>query len=294
MQSIYKKVTDQIIGQLLTVGPHAWECPWHTGASIPLNAKTSRAYRGINILSLWAAMMQRGYTDHRWATYRQWSHLGAQVRKGERGSLCVFYKTRAPAVRAGSIDEEVAESPSRLILRVSSLFNAQQVDGAPVSERTTAITPIGELPPLFTKFIEATGAKVVNQGNAACFIPNVDEIRMPERKLFLSTSGYISTLCHELTHWTGVQNRLNRDLSGRFGCKSYAAEELVAELGSAFLSASLGLASEQPLNHAAYIANWLPLIQSDPRALFSAASHATRAVDWLLSITGHSCPSLEP
>jgi len=290
VQSIYNKVTSQIISQLLTVGPHEWNCPWYKGASLPRNAATSHAYRGINTLTLWSAMVQGGYSDYRWATYRQWSHLGAQVRKGERGSLCVFYKAPEPAVSdlTGSKDVDAAEEGSRSILRVSRLFNAEQVEGAAEIEDIQTQEPLGELPPHFTRFVEVTGAKVIQRGNTACFIPGLDEIHMPARELFHTTSGYITTLCHELTHWTGAKHRLDRDLSGRFGSQSYAAEELVAELGSAFLPASLGLGSEPPPNHAAYIANWLPLLQADPRALFSAASLASRAVDWLLATAGCS------
>lgn len=202
--------------------------------------------------------MQRGYADHRWATYRQWCQLGAQVRKGERGSSCIFYRSSEPEDRTQKepVDEGAADTGQRLVLRVSTLFNTEQVDSAPVTESALASTPSIDAPSLFTTFVEATGAKVVHLGNAACFIPSEDEIHMPERHLFRSMSGYITTLCHELTHWTGAKHRLNRDLSRRFGTQSYAAEELVAELGSAFLPASLGLTSEPPSNHAAYIANW--------------------------------------
>ena len=299
-QSTYQQITEAIIGHLRTATPQSWERPWQSGqSSLPVNAVTRRAYQGINILTLWAASMRTGYTDQRWGTYRQWSDLGAQVRKGERGNSCIFYKPSGDTGdRPSSPPEPTATDGRRFILRVSTLFNSAQVDGAPASWQ--APDPRSHLPvcPTFDEFVTATGAKVLHGGNTACYLPAADQICVPTRQSFQSLPGYTATLSHELIHWTGAKHRLNRDLSGPFGSASYAAEELVAELGAAFVLASLGLASEPPPHHAAYIISWLPLVKSDPRALFTAAAHASRAADRLRELvmiqkTSHSLPELD-
>jgi antirestriction protein ArdC len=283
--SIYQQITETIIGDLLTAKPQSWERPWHKGrSSLPVNAATRRAYQGINILTLWAAAIKAGYTDQRWATYRQWSDLGAQVRKGEKGSLCIFYKpsgdTGGDHASSAPEDATMAERP-RFVLRVSTLFNVAQVEGAP--EPWLAPAAVSDIPACstFDDFIAATGANIRHGGDTACYLPAADQICIPARQSFQTLEGYTATLSHELIHWTGARHRLDRDLSGRFGSASYAAEELVAELGAAFVLAGLGLVSEPPPQHAAYIISWLPLVKFDPRALFTAAAHASRAADWL-------------
>ena len=293
-QSIYQQITETIIGHLLTVTPQSWERPWHNGhSSLPVNAATRRAYKGINILTLWAAATRSGYTDQRWATYRQWSELGAQVRKGEWGNPCIFYKpTGDNSDRPSSSPENpTATDRPRFVLRVSTLFNVAQVDGAP--EPWLAPEPPSNLPACstFETFVAATGAIVLHGGDTACYVPATDQICIPARQSFQTLPGYTATLSHELIHWTGAKHRLARDLSGRFGSVSYAAEELVAELGAAFVLAGLGLASEPPTQHAAYIINWLPLVKSDPRVLFVTATHASRAADWLQELVSIKRPS---
>ena len=285
---IYSRITNAILNQLDTADPASWICPWHGCGSgsgsadgLPTNALTGRTYRGINILSLWCEAKAAGFGDDRWASYRQWSALGAQVRRGERGSLVVFYKDVAR--RSDHADDETSETNDRrrFVARAFTVFNAAQVDGAPAEPVSSgAVDPLPE----FDSFVAATGAVIRSGGDRACYVPSLDEIRMPSRASFRSRDGYAATLAHELVHWTGARHRLGRDLSSRFGSRAYAAEELVAELGAAFVLGSLGLAREPHPQHAAYMAGWLPLLRSDPRAIFIAASHAARATDALQAL----------
>lgn len=277
---IHQTVTDKIISVLEAGQAGEWTCPWHRrgGSGLPTNAVTGRRYRGINVLSLWCAEQAAGYGDNRWATYRQWAELGAQVRKGERASLVVFYKDYA--VETG----EVADDGRRFVARSSFAFNAAQVDGAPKVGEAEAggYYPVSAIDDLASR----AGALVREGGELACYVPALDEIRMPARDRFESGHGWASTLAHELTHWTGAPPRLARDLSTRFKSQAYAAEELVAELGSAFLCAQLGIEAEPHPRHASYIASWIELLKSDDRAIFRAATLASQAVDYLAKEAG--------
>lgn len=272
---IHQQVTDSIIAALETAKPGDWRCPWNRASGgLPTNAVSKKPYRGINILSLWCAAQAAGYADSRWATYKQWAEAGAQVRKGERSSLIVFYKDHRVE------PESEGDDGRRFIARASFVFNAAQVDGATTID---SVLPAGAEPPTeFDRFVAETGAIVHEGGSTACYVPSTDEIRMPPRQAFHSTRGFTSTLAHELVHWTGAKSRLDRDLNGRFKTASYAAEELVAELGAAFTMVTLGLPSEPHQQHASYIASWLTLLKSDNRAIFTAAAKASQAVDFLI------------
>lgn len=273
MADLYVRITDAILHQIDTADPSSWICPWHRAkGGLPRNALTRRTYRGINTLSLWCGGQAAGYADDRWATYRQWSELGAQVRKGEQGTPVLFFRDLPQR------QEEDDKADRRFVARASSVFNAQQVLGAPSLPEAprVAIDPT----PAFDAFVARSGA-TVREGETACYVLSRDEIRMPSRDRFRSTEGYCSTIAHELVHWTGAKARLDRDLSTRFGDRSYAAEELVAELGSAFVMAQLGIAPEPHPQHAAYMAGWMPLLRSDGKALFTAASLASKAAQFL-------------
>ncbi len=265
---LHRAVTDTIVAQL-EADPGPWSCPWHRdGGGLPRNALTRQSYHGINILSLWIAEQGQGFASDRWATYRQWQALGAQVRQGEKGTAILFYKD-LPQSRDAD-----AEGP-RFVARASFVFNAAQVEGAPdeaAPHQNDKIALTSDL----DYFAAQTGA-LIREGETACYRPSLDEIQMPARHRFISADGYSATLSHELVHWTGHPRRLNRQLTTRFGTRAYAAEELIAELGAAFVLARLGLASTPHPNHASYIAHWLPLLRADPRALVTAAAHATRA-----------------
>ena len=282
--SPHAAVTAAIVAQLED-GPGAWCCPWHRdGGGLPRNALTSQTYRGINILSLWVAERRHHYASGRWASYRQWQTLGAQVRKGEKGTPVLFYKDLPRS------DDGDADAP-RFVARASTVFNIAQVEGAPdveVQPTSDATGPTIDL----DRFAVGTGA-VIRDGESACYLPTLDEIQMPARHRFTSADGYGATLAHELVQWTGHPRRLDRQLTTRFGMQAYAAEELIAELGSAFVLAQLGLASTPHPNHASYIAHWLPLVRSDPRAFVTAAAHASRAADHLAALQAASEASPE-
>lgn len=279
---VYTQITDHIVNAMETAGP--FKLPWITdsGATCtrPINIASKRPYNGVNVLSLWIAAVSQEYPSHLWGTYRQWQDAGCQVRKGEKASVIVFYR---------KLDSE-DQKTERFVAKASWVFNAAQVDGY--------TEPVVELPagPLFDPLVQAedfvaeTGAKVEERGDLACYIPSQDLIMMPERRRFTGThsvstgEAFYSTLCHELIHWSGTETRLNRDLTGRFGDQAYAVEELVAELGAAFLCADLGICQTPREDHAAYIKSWLAVLKSDKRAVFTAASKAVQAADWLQSL----------
>ena len=282
---LHERVTATILQQLDTADPAAWTPPWHGADPLSRNALTGKRYRGLNILVLWCAAQGHGYTDACWATYRQWAALGAQVRRGERGTLILFYKDlptaerEETAQRTGADDDTTA---ARFVARASTVFNIAQVDAAPQATAPTRLPPAPQ--PAFDAFVTATGATIHTGGTRACYIPATDTIRMPPRSTFSTAEGYAGTLAHELVHWTGAPHRLARDLTGRFGRRAYAAEELIAELGAAFVLADLGLARTPHPDHAAYLASWLPLLTADPRALATAAAAGSRAADYLTTL----------
>ena len=281
---LHQRLTDTILAQLETADPATWSPPWHGADPLPANALTGRRYRGLNVLALWCAAQVQGYAEARWATYRQWAALGAQVRKGERGTIVLFYKDlpREEAVDARSGE---GQEPARgFVARASFVFNVAQVDGAPSLEATVpdadALAPL----PAFAALVAASGARIVEGNHQPCYLPRTDAIHLPMRALFRSAEGHAGTLAHELVHWTGAPHRLARDLTGRFGMRAYAAEELVAELGAAFVLAEVGVARLPHPQHAAYVASWLPLLRADPRALASAAAQASRAAVYLVAL----------
>jgi antirestriction protein ArdC len=282
---LHQRISACILVQLDTVDPNTWSPPWHGTAPVPRNALTGRRYRGLNILALWAAAQRCGYTDARWATYRQWAALGAQVGKAERGAAILFYKDQPADAEA----EDTPGTPSpRFVARVSHVFNAAQVDGAPDQTGSNDVVagpePDVESEEVLAAFLVATGAIVVSDGSRASYSPSTDTIHLPARSAFHSASGYAATLTHELTHWTGAAHRLARDLTGRFGSRAYAVEELVAELGAAFVLGDLGLDRSPHPDHAAYCAAWLPLLRADPHALATAAAQASRASAYLADL----------
>jgi len=259
-----------------------WKPPWvsQAAAGIPSNAATGAAYRGVNILNLWAEAQIRGFSSSQWATFRQWQTKGATVRKGEKASRVVFYKRL-------EIEDEEAEDGRRVLpmLRYSSVFNAAQVDGyepPPPPPAPNGADVLAEV----DSYLERTGADWRENEGRAFYAPQDDYISLPRRELFLSTDGYYSTAFHELTHWTGAPARLARDLSGRFGGAAYAAEELIAELGAAFHCAQWRITPEPREDHARYIAHWIRLLKDDKKAIFTAAARASDSVEFADRIAG--------
>ena len=280
---IYQRITDQIAAAI-EAGAGTWQMPWHPGADgaapvLPTNAATSKPYRGVNTIVLWAAAQAAGYPGAVWATYRQWAELGAQVRKGERASPVVFWKISDTDEQEDAEDGAEDGRRSRVFARGYSVFNAAQVDG--YEAPALPVLPEAERIDHAEAFFAALGADIRHGGSRACYVPSLDQIRMPPFAAFRDPVAYYATLAHEATHLTGHPSRCARDLRGRFGEEAYAAEELIAELGAAFVCADLVLASEPRPDHAAYVASWLRVLRGDKRAIFTAAAKAQQAADWM-------------
>lgn len=279
---VYAQVTNHIIQAMETVG--TFRLPWITDGGSrcarPINIASQHAYNGVNTISLWITALTAAYPSHVWGTYRQWQAKGCQVRKGEKATVIVFYR---------KLDRE-DEEPERCVAKASWVFNAAQVDGHTEPEVELPDEPIFDPLAKAETFVFETEAQVEERGDMACYIPSRDVILMPERRRFLGTrsasprEAFYGTLCHELIHWSGSKARLDRDLTGRFGDQAYAMEELVAELGAAFLCADLYISQTPREDHAAYIKSWLDVLKADKRAIFTAASKAAQAAEWLQSL----------
>ena len=282
---LYQEITDKIIRQI-EAGTIPWVQPWASTASlsIPRNASTQRAYSGINIVLLWDALFSRQYDVNQWLTFKQALALGGNVRKGERGTTVVYADSFVPKMAGqNSTDAAIEDSPRRVpFLKRFTVFNASQCENLPF-EYTVQAKPVSQRLPIDAAeaLIQASGVRFERGGNHAYYHIGDDCIRVPDQTSFFEPINFYRTALHELTHWTGAKHRLNRDFSERFGDDAYAREELVAEMGSAFLCASLGIVPT--VRHADYIGNWLQVLKNDSRAIVSAASHASKASDFLLA-----------
>ena len=285
---VYQRVTNRIIASLET-GIRPWTKPWngeHAAGRItrPLRGN-GVPYQGINVLMLWGAAIEKGYSAPIWLTFKQALALGGSVRKGEHGSLVVFAST---FTRTES-NQATGEESERDIpfLKGYTVFNVEQIDGLPaqyLAPATPRLDPVQRIEHA-EAFFAATGAIVNHGGNQAYYRISADHVQMPFFETFRDAESYYATLAHELTHWTRHPSRLNREFGRkRFGDEGYAMEELVAELGAAFLCADLDLTPEPRPDHAAYIANWLTVLKNDKRAIFTAASFAQRAADFLSNV----------
>ena len=283
---IHARITRQIIAQL-EAGVRPWTQPWSAGASVsrPLR-HDGTPYSGVNILLLWAKAAERGYTRPTWMTFRQALALGAHVRKGERGAT-VVYADRLVRAEAEEADEETA--PGVSFLKAYTVFNVEQIEGLPEAFAPSPepiVNPDVRLARV-EAFFAACGADLRHGGGRAYYAPGPDHVVMPMFETFRSADDYYATLAHEMTHWTRHPTRLDRDLGRqRHGDPGYAREELVAELGAAFLCADLGLTLEPRQDHAAYIAAWLRVLKDDTRFIVSAAAQAQRAVRYLHGLHG--------
>ncbi|MCT4702099.1 zincin-like metallopeptidase domain-containing protein [Enterobacteriaceae bacterium H20N1] len=272
---IYQTVTDSIISALET-GVKPWSCPWQRvpGMSgLPSNYATGAAYSGMNIMLLWCSASKQGFSDSRWMTYKQAKAEGAQVRKGEHGTTAIFYTT----LEKENDDGETDYIP---MLKTFTVFNVEQIDGLPLSYEVVCPAETFEPLPRAEALFRNSGATIIEKGQNAFFQPSTDEIWLPERYLFSDAANFCATGLHELIHWSGASSRLNREMKGRFGSEDYAFEELIAELGSAFLMANLGIAGE--VQHESYIASWLKALKNDKRYIFKAASAASKAHRYLM------------
>lgn len=281
---VYERVTNEII-KAIEAGAGEYRMPWHLGSCVPRNAGTKLPYRGVNLIALGSAARVRGFQSTLWATYRQWGKLGAQVRRGEKASVIVFFKRE----EADHNDEDDDTKRNRVVIRGSFVFNAEQVDGW--REEAEAHEDTIEHLDTVESFIGSLGAVIKYGGDAAYYHKPLDQIHMPIRQQFAGTSAraaaeaFYSVLLHELTHWSGHPKRLNRDLSGRFGTSAYAMEELIAELGAAFLCADLGISVQPRRDHAAYVASWLLVLRRQKTVIITAAGTATSACRYLREIS---------
>ena len=285
-QDIYQKVTDKIIADL-EQGELTWLKPWSAanteGRIIKPLRHNGMPYSGINVLMLWGAAMEGGYLSPFWMTYRQATEFGAHVRKGERGNLVVYANT---ITKTEEQDDGSAEERKIPFMKGYSVFNVEQIEGLPEHYYTKpepVIDPSERIEHA-EAFFAATRADIRSGGNRAYYSGGSDHVQMPYFESFRSPEAYYATLAHELTHWTKHEKRLDREFGRKsWGDEGYAREELVAELGAAFLCADLALTPEPGTDHAAYIQSWLKVLQGDKRAIFSAAAHAQKAADFLLS-----------
>ena len=282
---VYSRITNRIIADL-EQGIRPWMKPWnaeHAAGKItrPLR-HNGIPYKGINVLMLWSTSVAKGYACPLWLTFKQALELGGNVRKGETGELVVF----ANRITKTETDDKGEETEREIpFMKGYTVFNAEQCDNLPAhyyaKAQALALSPLQRIEAA-ERFFTATGAEIRHAGTRAFYAEGLDYIQMPPFEAFKNAESHAATLAHELTHWTKHDKRLARDF-GRVvhGDEGYAKEELVAELGSAFLCADIGITPEIMPDHAAYIASWLEALKNDKRFIFSAAAHAQRAAEYL-------------
>jgi antirestriction protein ArdC len=284
-RNIAEEITNRILEDL-EKGVTPWEKPWKQGQGLPLpvNASTGKHYRGINVFVLWDKAQQKGFSSPSWVTFNQAKGLNGNVRKGEKGTDVVFYKRLAKTKKLNLEDEVLVEEQAFWVLRTYTVFNLDQVEG--LDHLKAHPEPIEA----FAAIEEADGLLVDSEAeirheaiDRAFYNPKGDFITLPLRESFKSREAYYATALHELTHWTGHSTRLKREFGKRFGDQAYAFEELVAEMGAAFLCVTCGI----PYNtqHASYINDWMQILKDHKRAIFTAAAKAQAAMDFVLKRT---------
>jgi antirestriction protein ArdC len=295
---VYAEITNRIIEQL-EKGARPWIKPWTaTHAAGPITRPLrhdGKPYAGVNVLMLWMEADRKGYAAPIWMTFRQAQELGGHVRKGEHGTQVVY----ANAITKTEHNDATGEDEETRIPYMKSyhVFNVEQIDGLPghFYAKTDRQGPLPERIDRAEAFLANTGARVEHGGDSAVYFPDLDFIRLPPLEAFRDAESYYATILHELGHWTRHPSRLNRDFGRkRWGDAGYAMEELVAEIGSAFLCADLGLSLEPREDHAAYAASWLKVLKSDKRAIFTASAAAQKAVAYLHSLQPGHTPDTAP
>lgn len=282
---IYTRVTNKIIADL-EKGDLTWMKPWNTDhldgrVTKPLRSNGD-AYQGMNVLMLWAAAVDRGFTSNIWMTYRQAKELGGQVQKGSTGEPVVYANSfRKDEER---YDEDAGQWQSveieRRFLKTYTVFNTEQIEGLPPHfyARPEPVNPEISRDAELEAFFGQQGADLRHGGSQAYYAIKPDYVQMPHFETFRDSESYYATLAHEMVHWTRHPSRLDREFGRKqWGDEGYAREELVAEIGAAFLCAELGITPETREDHAAYIESWLTVLKNDKRAIFAAAAHAQRA-----------------
>ncbi len=274
MKDAYQEITDRMLQLVDSAG--RWSPPWRSlGMDRPVNAITGNFYRGINVFMCWASSISNGYGSNRWATFKQWQAAGCSVRKGERGTPIIFFKEYERSGDSGN--------PEKVIVsRISYVFNASSVEGERAREPQPPQSG-GELVRIarIESFVHRLNPTLQIGGDRACYIPSIDTIKMPTPEQFNSMEHYYSVLFHELVHWSGSKNRLDRQLSNSFGDQAYAMEEMIAEMGAAFLSADFQIENHVREDHAKYLAAWMSKVKENKRTLVQAAAKASAAVDYM-------------
>jgi len=289
--SLYDQVTNRIIAELET-GRLPWVQPWDKAglpAGLPRNAGTSRCYSGINVLILWATVIERGYGRQAWITYRQAEALGGHVRKGEAGTTVCYADRFTPKSEQERAAHDGDAARQIAFLKRFTVFNVDQCEGLP-SELPGIVAPLPErqIIPRAEELIDAIGADFRIGGDRAFYAPGLDFVQVPQPQLYRVPIDFYRTAFHELGHWTGHGSRLARDLSGQFGDAFYAKEELVAEMTSAFVCAELSI--EPSVRHSDYIGSWLEVLREDSRAIFRAASVASKAANFIIAARSDALP----
>ncbi|WP_132077600.1 ArdC family protein [Sinorhizobium americanum] len=277
---VYSRITAEIIAAI-EQSTGEWRAPWfHNGTNIarPTNVASGKRYRGINTLALWAAGFAAGYDNGLWGTYKQWQDAGAQVREGERSTTVVLWR-EIQASRQADNDDDGGDGHRRMFARAFSVFNVAQVDD--YERPHSPVLPESERLAHAEAFIANLGVKTVFCGSEAYYRPSADTVFMPPFASFRDPASFYGVWLHENGHASGAKHRLDRDLSGRFGSAAYAAEECCVEILSGLVLADLGIAHHPRPDHAAYVASWLEVLKDDPKAIFTAASKAQQAADWM-------------
>jgi antirestriction protein ArdC len=303
---VRQAITDRIIA-MLEQGGNVFRERWTRAASrgMPRNGKTGAPYRGVNVLLLWDAAIEQGYASNVWLTYKQAASLGAQVRRGEKAVMCAHFERKAARgaqgvagdasnasdARARRVEEGAASEESGrggfLMCKPFWVFNIAQIDGLPAEVMPDVPAPQdwADRSPIegAMRFIGGCQAEIRHGYDRAAYAPRADRILMPDVDRFTSPEAYCATALHELVHWTGHESRLHRTFGQRFGDAAYAFEELVAELGCAFVLGHIGLVDATIEGHAAYLDSWLQVLRRDRTAIFSAARHAGEAFEFILA-----------
>jgi antirestriction protein ArdC len=295
--NLYQEITDRIIAEL-EQGRVPWVQPWGSAGlkaplGLPQNAATGRKYTGVNVLILWSAVAERGFSGQRWLTFRQALALGGHVRKGEKGITVVFADRFVPE-RERTRAEEAGEEPEAIpFLKRFVVFNTDQCEDLPAEAAPPPPEPLPEhrILPQAEALIRATGADIRIGGTRAFYVPSADYIQVPPMSVFFEPINWHRTVLHEMVHYTGHSSRLNRDQSGAFGSSAYSFEEIVAEAGCAFLCAALSITPT--VRHSDYIGSWLDVLRESNRAIVRAASAASKAADYLLAFLENNPPAAE-
>jgi antirestriction protein ArdC len=278
-----QEITDRILAAL-EAGTRPWQRPWKIqGSMLPINAITARPYRGINLVMLAMASLADSAGDPRWCTYKQAATRGWQVRRGEKGTTCFFYKPLLVERQESDAPQDDGRIRTIPLLRAFTVFHASQIDGIPPLLASEPEKPLLQRIDAVETILRNSKVEIRIGGNRAFYCPSTDHIQLPPDHQFDSAESRAAVAMHELGHASGAAHRLNRDLTGKFGDESYAREELRVELGSCFVGATLGIPTDIP-NHASYLASWIKVLNSDRREIFRAAADAQRIADYCLGL----------